>query len=221
MLEVFSLCGASHGAANQAINAMAPKYGAFMKNVAEITEFDINTITAGNISEGSVDLSAFAQPSEGAWPSGWYKATIIESYVTKKGHQFITQDVLSKNGDSRNLRLCFAVTNGKETRNIQQGLNYRVEDFSADRLAAISEARAQYKGLQGKWPGAASDLQRSSLALAKLGQLQKAIGFPFKIANAKIDSSPLIGQAVDVHLRIDENGFNKISKFARAGSKAK
>ena len=181
-----------------------------------------STATMGLVSEGVIpDLSDLAEePSQGAWPNGWYSAQIVEGYSTRKGTQFQTEDILAKNGESRNLRLCFVVTNAKgETRNIQEQYNYRPEDFTPERISAVKEARAEFKGVQGKWPGGAADLQRSSLALAKIGAIQKAIGFSLKSTEVGLDASIFTGQSIDVRLTVDEKGYNQIKEVAKAGTK--
>jgi hypothetical protein len=174
------------------------------------------------VPEGFVpDLSELAEePSQGAWPTGWYAATIVEGYATRKGTQFVTEDFLSGKGDSRNLRICVQIRNAKgETRNMNQLYNYRFDDLSLERISAIQEARQEFKGVQGKWPGGASDLQRSSLALAKLGAIQKAVGFKLNKTSVGVSVLTLIDQSVDVRLVIDENGYNEIKEIAKAGLK--
>jgi hypothetical protein len=186
--------------------------------------FDINSTEAVPTDEGQVvDLSNLAdEPSQGAWPVSWYKARIVEGYSTRKGTQFATEDIPSKAGDSRNLRLCFAVTNSRgETRNLQHQFNYRTDDFTPEKMAAIKEARKEFQNLN-KWPGNARDLQRSSLALSKLGQLQKAVGLSsliFVAPGAGLDSSVFVNRDLDIKLGVDENGFNEAREFAPAGSK--
>jgi len=167
-----------------------------------------------------VDLAD--EPSQGAWKSGWYRATILDGYASRKGTQFATSDKSSKAGDSRNLVICLAVqsTDGKETRNPQHQLNYRFEDLTAARIASVKEARAEFKGMQ-KWPGAAADLQRSSLSIGKLGSLSKAIGLGYKSTNVGINPQPLVGQQLDVRIGVDENGFNDVREFIKAGEKVK
>src|SRR5215467_10438073 len=129
--------------------------------------------TAGLSSE-SVDLSDFAERVGGSWPAGWYSATIIPGFASSKGRQILTEDSLSKNGDSHNLRVCFTLTHpdlGTTTK--FESFNYRVTDFTPDKLAQIKDLREQFKGVRGAWPGQ-SDAQRTSLAIASLGQFTKA-----------------------------------------------
>lgn len=183
-------------------------------------EVSINDATEGLAGE-SVSLTDFAEDPSGAWSPGWYKAEIIEGYATQKsGKVFTTEDSTSSKGDSRNLRLCFRVTNAKgDERTMQESYNYRPSDFTAERLTFIKEARAEYKGVKGRWSDA--DAQRSSLAIAKIGQFQKAIGFPqLKLTPAGgIVANVFVGQAVDVRLSVDDNGYNVVNAFAPTGSK--
>jgi hypothetical protein len=179
----------------------------------------INSLADSTTHEALPSLADFADEVGGAWPKGWYAATIIEGYATPKGKQFSTGDTPSQKGDSRNLRLCLKATDGKSERTMQESFNYRQGDFSAERLAFIAEARTENKGLKN-W--ADKDAQRSSLAIGKLGQIGKAIaeGFQFSInGNGGLNVAPLIGVAVDIRLGINDDGFNEITGFAPAGSK--
>lgn len=164
------------------------------------------------------DLTDFADEPGGAWPKGWYQAEIIEGYATAKGKQFMTEDNPSKDGTSRNMRLCFRVSKGTDARQLQESFNYRQTDFTPDRLAFIKEAREEFKGVKGAW--ADRDAQRSSLAIAKLGQLQKAMGVKVPLtANGTINPASLVSIKLDVYLTIDENGYNEVKQFAPASSK--
>jgi len=187
------------------------------------TDFDPNAI-GNHLSEGDIPsmIDMADEPSQGAWKTGWYRATILDGYSSKRGTQFTTSDVSSKAGDSRNLRLCLAVqsTDGKEVRNLQDQFNYRFQDLDVDYRKNIKEARAEFKGLQ-KWPGAAADLQRSSIAIGQLGALEKALGFGFKSTPVGINPSPLVTHEVDVRLGVDENGFNDVREYAKAGEKVR
>lgn len=170
-------------------------------------------------SEELPDIADFAEEVGGAWPKMWYRATIIEGYATRKGHQFITKDAPSKDGSSRNLQLCFLVTNVKgDERTLQESYNYRVSDLTPERLAHIKELREEFKSVQGQWPD--RDGQRSSLAVAKLGAIKKAVGFNLtKGPDGGIMAGVFVGQQVDVLLGIDDKGYNFVSKIAKAGDK--
>lgn len=161
-------------------------------------------------------LADFAEEPGGAWPVGWYSAEITHGYVTGRGKEFHTEDTTSKNGDSRNARLCLKLISPKGERTMQESFNYRSEDFSPERLEFIKEARAEYKNVKGRWSD--SDAQRSSLALAKIGQIERALGFTIRTKDHMVPEKA-IGQKVDVRLGINDDGFNKITAFAKAGEK--
>lgn len=165
-------------------------------------------------------LADFAEDSGGAWPKGWYKAEIIEGYSTPKGKQFFTENNTSKNGDSINMRLCFRVTNAKgDQRNIQEQFNFRPTDFTPDRLTFIKEVRQEYKGVRGRW--ADSDAQRSSLAIAKIATIEKALTFSLRDRHGNTQPARAVGHSLDVRLGINEEGYNEITGFDVAGAKAR
>lgn len=158
------------------------------------------------------------EPTGGAWPKGWYKAQIIEGFQTRKGKTVQTSDAPSQKGDSRNLKLCLKVFKGVEERTMIAAFNYRATDFTAERIAFIKEMREEYKGVKGRWSD--TDAQRSSLALASIGGLSKAVGFAPKLANGGLVAGIFVGQEVDVYLGVDpEKGFNEPRNFAKAGTK--
>lgn len=187
------------------------------------TTVDLND-TTGLVGEKVGALSDFYEEPGGAWAAGWYKATVIEGYKTpKSGHEFATETTIARTGDSFNLRLCFAITRGSDTRNLQEVFNYRQMDFSADRQAFVREQRAINKDPKG-W--ADKDAQRSSLALVALSGitvglgLDKTGGFTV-LPNGFIATAEFIGKACDVRLSIDEKGYNRVAAFAPAGTKTK
>src|SRR5262249_29637633 len=143
-------------------------------------EFDVERAAAEAVPEEMPDLDELAQePSVGAWPAGWYAAEVLEGYQTRGGKQVTTSDTSSKDGSSRNIAFALKVTNANgDERTYRAGLNYRTDDFSPEILSAIKDARVEFAG-QREWPGEAKDLQRSSLAVGKIGQVQKAFGFKF------------------------------------------
>lgn len=163
------------------------------------------------------------EPSSGAWPDGWYKATIIEGYSTNRGAQFETSDTLSKAGNSRNLLLCMTVQNGAETRNMFGRLNYKLEDFDPQRLVKVKQLREQAKKEKwgNKWPDELKAFQATNLSMGRLGQIEAAVGFRFKRTQAGfINVKPLVGQQVDVHLRLNqETSFSEITEYAKLGDR--
>lgn len=177
----------------------------------------------GMAAEELPSLSDFATEPGGAWPKGWYNGKIVEGYTTTgKAHVFTTEDTPSRAGDSRNLIICVVLNGGKlGTRNTFVQVNYRPIDFTVDRMGAVRAAREQFKGTQGAWVGN-TDLQRSSLALAQLGQLENALGFRIKLhPNGHILAAALVGQEMDFRLGEDDKGYNVINAFAKAGTRAK
>lgn len=183
-----------------------------------MTEFaEAVNLTDSLAAEAMPSLADFAEEPGGALTAGWYKAEIIEGYASRKGTQFETKDEVSQKGDSRNLTLCLKVSpKNADPRNMFERLNYRPTDFTPERIAYIKEARAEFKGVKGKWSD--SDVQRSSLALAALGQIEKAVGLPFKRNTAgELVPTVLVGQLVDVRLRVDDNGYNEVTAHAPAG----
>ena len=180
----------------------------------------LNDVAASTVAENVPSLADLAEEPGGAWPAGWYAAEIIEGYATPKGKQFSTSDAPSKGGDSRNLRLCFKVQGPGGERLMQESFNYRQTDFTPERIADIKAGREEHKGVQGKWNDA-PDLQRSSLAVAKIGALEKAIGFTIRNEDGVTEPARVVGQRVDIRLTVNDDGYNVVSKFAKAGEKVK
>lgn len=185
-------------------------------------DVSLNGVADGLEVEEVASLAEFAEEPGGAWNPGWYRAEIVEGYTTQKGKTFLTEDTTSQKGDSRNLRICVKLVRGDQERTMQESFNYRPSDLSPERLKYITEARTENKGVKGRWADA--DVQRSSLAIASLGQIEKAalgVGKTFKRAGGAIVVTDLFGKAVDVRLSVGENGYNEITAFAPAGSHTK
>lgn len=181
---------------------------------AEVT-LDLNE---GLEAEDILGLEEMAEEPSGAWPKGWYAAEVIEGFQTKKGKVIQTADDISKKGDSRNLTLCLKVKNGKDERTLIASTNYRTSDFGPERIAFVKEARKENAGVRGAWQD--RDAQRSSLALASIGGLTKAMGFAPKLTPAgSLVAGIYVGQLVDVYLGTDEKGFNEARNFAPFGTK--
>jgi hypothetical protein len=157
-----------------------------------------------------VDLDeSFEAPAGGAWPKGWYSATILEGYSTPKGTVFTTSDNTSKDGASRNLKLCFKVSKGTQSRNLQENFNYRVSDFEPERIAHIKAMREEFKDVQGQWPD--RDAQRSSLSLVHFRNFKSVLGHGVQLnGGGGVDPSQFIGVTCEVYLGIDENNYNKV-----------
>jgi hypothetical protein len=181
----------------------------------------IGEATEGLFDEGVVSLDGFDYDASGAWPKGWYAAEIIEGYATAKGKVFTTEDGVSQKGDSRNARLCFKVTGPSgDQRTMQDTINYRPSDFTPERVAYVKQARAEHKGARGRWNDD-PDAQRSSLALVSINELEKATGFTLRNAEGFMFPARVIGQKVDVRLKVNEDGFNDIGGYAKAGTGGK
>ncbi len=179
---------------------------------------DVNQMADTGYTEDVPDITGFADEPGGAW-KGWFKAEIVAGYTTGKGKVFQTEDTVSRDGNSRNLRLCLSITNGNQTRTNFTSFNYRVGDFDKDRLCAIEQARKAFAAVN-KWPD--SSLQRSSLAIAKLGQMFKATGVkPKRREDGVLIPDVFVGAKADVYLAINDKGFNDITQFAAPGAKTK
>lgn len=69
--------------------------------------------------------------------------------------------------------------------------------------------------MKGRWSNA--DVQRSSLAVASLGQVGKATGIGTPLtAEGNIRAGAFVGKKLDVRVSIDDNGFNVITGYAPA-----
>lgn len=167
------------------------------------------------------------EPSTGAWPNGWYAATILDGYATNSGFQWETADSVSKDGNSRNLRICFKMVNkAKEERNIWASFNYRLADFTIERLTAIKRVReqaAKENWKPGAWPSVWKDLQRSNLAVGQLGQFERALGFKLKmIPGVGLNASIFSGHQIDIRIAVpkdEEGGFSEVNEFAKLGER--
>lgn len=183
-------------------------------SVAGVATPDIN-----NMSVHSEEVPSLAdygrEPSGIAWPDGWYKAEVIEGYATGSGFQWETGDKASKDGQSRNMTVCFVVTNREgENKNIWYSFNYRLNDFDPKRIAAVVELRKQYAGKKGAW--AEKDFQRTSLAIASLGQFERALGFRLRRTPAgNLIVRPFFAQKMDVRMRTNDEGYNDVAEFAK------
>lgn len=185
-----------------------------------MTTETLNDVAAQTVREDVPSLSDLAAPVGGAWPKGWYAAEVIEGYSTPKGKVFTTSDDVSQRGDSRNARLCLKVTNAAgDSRTMQESFNYREADFSLDRIAFIKDSRRENASVKGAW--ADKDAQRTSLALAKIGQLEQALGFALRSSENRMIPGRAIGQKLDVRLGENEDGFNEVTAYDKSATKVK
>jgi len=116
----------------------------------------------------------FARAPRGPWPPARYAGTVIEEYETSGLFAAIhkTEDKLTQNGDSRNLKLCIAVVNNGEVRNLNWTINYRPEILTPERQEDIRDAQKRYKDVRGAWPDVG--LQRDALSLSRFHDLERA-----------------------------------------------
>jgi hypothetical protein len=200
--------------------------GAAVADQPQVAAPDINNMALADESMPSLSDMAH-EPTTGAWPDGWYPATILEGYATNSGHEFVTEDNPSKDGASRNLRICVAAKNkAGEARNYFTGLNYRKSDLTSQTMAAVKKALAVAKEQgwkAGGWPSEWKDLQRSVIAIQNLAQFERALGFKLsKTGEGVIKVAPFFGQQIDIRLRLnDESGYSEVAEFAKKSERQK
>ena len=169
-------------------------------------------------------LDAFYEEPSGNITPGWYAATVLEGYATGKGTQFTTTDEPfngPSGGDGRRIfRLALGLTVSGAQRNLQKTFFYSPEQFSGENLAHIKALREQFKG-QKKWQGQ-GQAQNFSITLGHLSQLEKAIGFKLaRHPNGGLLAAPYIGKKLDVRVSTGKNGYDEVTGFAPAGTRAK
>lgn len=181
---------------------------------------DINSMAlAGEEMPSLADMAH--EPSSGAWPDGWYAATILEGYATNSGHEFVTEDSPSKDGSSRNLRICIKARNkAGEERNYFNSFNYRKADLTAATMGAVKKALAvakEQKWKNSEWPSEWKDIHRSVIAIQGLAQFERALGFKLaKTEEGVIKVAPFFGQKIDARLKLnDETGYSDVMEYAR------
>ena len=113
---------------------------------------------------GAVDLDGIDGGGEGSdWQDGWYEGFFLatRSFTSKDGtaRHFLSGDIPSKDGASRNIRLEVEVTRKTDgrTMNLTMLLNYRYEDLDTSTIQAVKEGKAE---------------TRTKLSLQRLAQLQ-------------------------------------------------
>jgi hypothetical protein len=186
----------------------------------EVAAPDINALALG--SEEMPSLADMAhEPSTGAWPDGWYAATILEGYATNSGHEFITEDSPSKDGSSRNMRICIRAKNkAGEERNYFTSLNYRKGDLTKVTMEAVKKAlqtAKEQKWANKDWPAEWKDIHRTIIAIQGLAQFERALGFKLsKTEEGTIKVAPFFNQKLDARLRLnDETGYSDVAEFAK------
>src|SRR5260221_7629253 len=176
--------------------------------------------TGAMAAEELPSLSDFYEEPGGVIAPGWYKAQVLEGYATGKGTQFTTSDEPAKEG-RRAFRLCFGVNVGQRVVNLQKTFFYEADAFAPQNLARIKELRETFRSTRGAWPGQGR-AQNFSITLGNLSQLEKAIGFKLaRHPRGGLHATPYIGKALDVRIGTDKKGYNDVTAFAPAGTRAK
>lgn len=176
-------------------------------------------IDAGGLAQEELpSLDTFYEEPGGNITPGWYAATVLEGYATGKGTQFTTTDEPFKDG-RRIFRLALGLTVGGQTRNLQKTFFYSPDQFTGESLAHIKSLREQFKG-QKSWAGQ-GQAQNFSITLGHLSQLEKAIGFKLaRHPNGGLLAAPYVGKKMDVRVSTSKNGYDDITGFAPAGTRA-
>jgi hypothetical protein len=120
-------------------------------------------------------------------------------------------DAPSKQGDSRNLRLCFKVSKGTQTRNLQENYNYRTTDFAPERISQIKAMREEFKDTMS-WPD--KDAQRISLALVSFKQFKNVLGHGVQLTDGNtVPTAQFLGAKCEVYLSTDDKGYNRVKNI--------
>lgn len=172
----------------------------------------------GLAAEELPSLGDFYEEPGGNITPGWYGAEVLEGYATGRGTQFTTTDEPFKD-ERRIFRLCFGINVNGTQRNLQKTFFYTSGAFSGENLARIKELRETFKG-QKKWPGQ-GQAQNFSITLSQLSQLEKTIGFKLALHPAGgLLAAPYVGKKLDVLVSTGKNGYDEVTAFAPAGSRA-
>lgn len=197
--------------------------------------------TIDNMKEEQTPVTLTDFVSQGPW-EGWFRGVIQKEYQTNSGYTFRTEDNPAREGKrGRNLRLAVTVTNKTgDERNVNGIINYDPNDLAAQRVTqvreavdaaktAYAEAKSNYaqtnggssKGFTRKFSEfLAKDINTTQLSYRRLGGLQAAVkGFTLAInGTGGLTVDPLFGEAVDVKLRVDQNGYSAVDEIAPAKS---
>ena len=166
--------------------------------------------TIGNLGD-IPDLSGIGDGGDSTpFADGWYEGRILEKreFTDRNGNDriFESADTPSARGDSRNAVLQVEVTRAADQRklNTKIQVNYRPEDFTAETLQAITDAKAAAKGTgeRPQW----GPLFRSFMALNQLGKIQTVAGVKTlsRNGNGGLDLTPAFGKVVYVKLGPDD-----------------
>jgi len=147
-------------------------------------------------------FAGFEQEVRGPWQPKWYAGAVMDGYETTGQFAAVhkTQDKPTQTGDSRNLKLCVTVVNGKGTLNLNYTVNYRPEALEPERIEELKAARERYKDIRGAWPDKLA--QRDNLSLSRLHELERA-GIPLEDAeDGGFNTDKMLGKAADWRLGV-------------------
>lgn len=192
----------------------------------EVATPDINNMALST--EEMPSLAEFAhEPSSGAWPDGWYAATVLEGYATNSGHEFVTEDTPSKDASSQNVRICLRMKNkAGEERNYFTTFNYRKTDLTSAVMGAVKKALETAKAQKWSnkdWPADWKDIHRTVIAIQGLSQLERALGQKLqKTEVGTLKVSNFVGQKLDARLKLnEETSYSDVVELAKSEERKK
>lgn len=164
------------------------------------------------------DLSSLVTETSDApaWQNGWYECEFLaqRSFTDRNGNErvFESNDAVSMNGDSRNIRLQVRVkrADGREMF-INSLTNYRPTDLAPETVSAVIADAAKPQDEQD------TTLTRSRLTLQRLAKLQKIAGIASFHGSEEggLDLTPLYGKKAYVRLKDDDRNpaFKAVADF--------
>lgn len=184
--------------------------------------------TIGNLGD-IPDLSGLSDETRApSWDDGWYAGRILEqrSFTDSNGNDrvFTTEDALSQNGESRNIRLQVELTRKSDSRvlNLNTLVNYRLEDLSLETLQAVAAQQERVRSGEEKTMG---NLFRSFMTLLRVGALQRIAGVRQfqRNGNGGLDLTPIYGKPAYFRIGPDKNEkFKEVKEFNdKVGAKTK
>lgn len=171
------------------------------------------------------DLTGLTEDRPEPWQDGWYTGTILanRSFTNKAGMDvtFNTEDVPSRNGDSRNINLQVQLTRKSDgrTMNTRTNVNYRLDDFTKETIAAVLERKQAIKDKKAEDWG---PLFRSFMSLLRIGSLQRIAGVRQfeRRQDGSLDISPLVGKSCYIRISDDEEGkYKEVKEISDAAPK--
>lgn len=184
----------------------------------------------GNMSEvmslGDIpDLSEVsADTTSEPWTDGWYEGVILgkREFTDNNGNDrvFLSEDTVSAKGDSRNIRLQVTLKRQSDGRvlNIGALVNYQPSDLSQETIQAITGQKEKAKANGEKVP-----FTRTSMALMRLGKLQKIAGVRQlqRDTDGAIVLTPLFGKTAFFRISPDDRNpaYKQIADFSETAPK--